>query len=98
MTLAIVGKIQKIGISRWCISTVIFKCHGEEEKRERWYDHYVLKESHNKVGDHQSWKKHLETFHFLAQFLFTISETVLDYYHQEVTARVTSRVAKRLKT
>ena len=37
-------------------------------------------------------------FHFLAQFFFTTSETELDYYHQKVSARVASRVAKRLKT
>ena len=37
-------------------------------------------------------------FHFLAQFFFTTSETELDYYHQKVSARVTSRVAERLKT
>ena len=33
-------------------------------------------------------------FHVLAQFLFTISETELNYYHQKVNVRV----AKRLKT
>ena len=33
-------------------------------------------------------------FHFLAQFVFTTSETELDYYHQKVNARV----AARLKT
>ena len=36
--------------------------------------------------------------HFLAQLLFTISETKLDYYHQKVNVRVASRVAERLKT
>ena len=34
-------------------------------------------------------------FHVLVQFLFTISETELDYYHQTVNVRVTSSV-KRL--
>ena len=33
-------------------------------------------------------------FHFLAKFVFTISETELDYYHQKVNVRV----AERLKT
>ena len=33
-------------------------------------------------------------FHFLAQFVFTTSETELDYYHH----RVNVRVAERLKT
>ena len=37
-------------------------------------------------------------FHFLAQFLFTTSETELDYYQQKVNVRVASRVAERLKT
>ena len=37
-------------------------------------------------------------FHFLAQFLFTTSETELDYYHQKMNVRVASRVAERLKT
>ena len=47
----------------------------------------------------QSWTKYLETFsRFLAQFLFTTSETELDYYHQKVSVRVASRVAERLET
>lgn len=37
-------------------------------------------------------------FHALAQFLFSISERNLDYYHQEVNVRVVSRVAGRRKT
>ena len=37
-------------------------------------------------------------FHVLAQFLFTSSQTELDYYHWKVNVRVTSRVAKQLKT
>ena len=37
-------------------------------------------------------------FHFSAKFVFTTSETELDYYHQKVSARVASRVAERLKT
>ena len=36
-------------------------------------------------------------FHVLIQFLFTIWETELDYYHQKVNVRVASRVAKELK-
>ena len=35
-------------------------------------------------------------FHILAQSLFTISETGLDYYHQKMNVRVPKRVAKRL--
>ena len=42
------------------------------------------------------WTKHLDTFHFLAQFSFTTSETELDYYHQKVNVQVTSRVAEPL--
>ena len=34
----------------------------------------------------------------LAQFVFTTSKTELDYHHQKVNVRVTSRVAERLKT
>ena len=36
-------------------------------------------------------------FHLLVQFFFTASETEPDYYHQKVSVRVASRVAKRLK-
>ena len=36
-------------------------------------------------------------FDFLAKFVFTTSKTELDYYHQKVSARVASRVAKQLK-
>ena len=35
---------------------------------------------------------------FLAQLVFTASETELDYCHQKVNVRVASRVAKRLMT
>ena len=34
----------------------------------------------------------------LAQFVFTASETELDYYHQKKNIRVASRVPERLKT
>ena len=34
-------------------------------------------------------------FHVLAQFLFTTSETEIDYYHQKVDVRVISRVTER---
>ena len=37
-------------------------------------------------------------FHFLVQFVFIISETELDYYHQKVNVPVVSRLAERLKT
>ena len=37
-------------------------------------------------------------FPILAQSIFTKRESELDYYHQKVNVRVTSRVAKRLKT
>ena len=46
----------------------------------------------------QSWKNTWRLFHILTQFLFTTSETKLDYYHQKVSVRVTSRVAEGLKT
>ena len=36
-------------------------------------------------------------FHVLAQFLFTASETKLDYYHQKVNVEVVSQVTERLK-
>ena len=37
-------------------------------------------------------------FHFSSQFIFTTSQTELDYYHQKVNVRVVPRVAERLKT
>ena len=37
-------------------------------------------------------------FNFLGKFVFTTSDTELDYYQQKVSARVSSRVAERLKT
>ena len=37
-------------------------------------------------------------FHLLAQFLFTTSETKLDYYHQKINVRVALQVAEQLKT
>ena len=37
------------------------------------------------------------SFHFLPQFLFTTSETELDY-HQKVNVRVSSRVTEQIKT
>ena len=42
--------------------------------------------------------KTFRLFHALAQFLFTASETDLDYYDQKLNAQVPSRVAKQLKT
>ena len=36
-------------------------------------------------------------FNFLAKFLFTTCETELDYYHQEVSTRVASRVSNKLR-
>ena len=36
-------------------------------------------------------------FHFLARFLFTTSDTVLDYYHNKKSLRVSSRVTERLE-
>ena len=36
-------------------------------------------------------------FHFLARFLFTTSDTELDYYHNKTSVRVASRVPERLK-
>ena len=36
-------------------------------------------------------------FHFLARFLFTASDTELDYYHKKKSVRVASRVPERLK-
>ena len=37
-------------------------------------------------------------FHVLEQFLFTTSETELDYYQQKVDVRAASRVSERRKT
>ena len=37
-------------------------------------------------------------FNFLVQFLFTTSETELDYYHQKINVRVALQVAEQLKT
>ena len=39
-----------------------------------------------------------DTFHILAQFPFTTSESELDYHHEKVNLRVASRIAERLKT
>ena len=36
-------------------------------------------------------------FHVLAQFLFTTSQTELDYYHQKVSLKIASRLAERLR-
>ena len=36
-------------------------------------------------------------FHFLARFLFTTSDTELDYYHNKTSVRVASQVPERLK-
>ena len=36
-------------------------------------------------------KTFLDFFHFLAQFVFTASETELDYYHHKVNVRVAER-------
>ena len=36
-------------------------------------------------------------FHFLARFLFTTSDTELDYYHNKKSLRIFSRVPQRLK-
>ena len=36
-------------------------------------------------------------FHFLAQFLFTTSDTELDYYHKKNSVGVASRVSEQLK-
>ena len=36
-------------------------------------------------------------FNFLARFLFTRSDTELDYYHKKKSVRVASRVPERLK-
>ena len=38
----------------------------------------------------QSWTKDLQSFYVLAQFLFTLSETELDYYCQKVKVQVDS--------
>ena len=53
----------------------------------------------SRITDHRMYGSNLgqnirRLFHFLAQFIITTSETELDYYHQEVNARV----AERLKT
>ena len=37
-------------------------------------------------------------FNFLVQFLFTTSETELEYYHQKINVRVALQVAEQLKT
>ena len=50
------------------------------------------------AGSHNLGQNICRLFHVLAQFLFTISETELEYYHQNMKVRVASRVAERLKT
>ena len=42
-----------------------------------------------------SWKKFFRLFLVLAPFFFTISETELDYYRQNVNVRVVSRVTEQ---
>ena len=42
-----------------------------------------------------SWEKCFRLFHVLAPFFFTISETELDYYRQNVNVRVVSRVTEQ---
>ena len=42
--------------------------------------------------------KRFTDFSTFSQFLFTTTETEIDYYHQKVNLRVASRVVKRLKT
>ena len=44
----------------------------------------------------QSSTKHMYTFSYLEQFLFTTSEMELDYYHQKVNVAVASRFVERL--
>ena len=39
------------------------------------------------------WQKNCRFFWVLGQFLFTVSETELDYYHQKVKIKITSQVA-----
>ena len=66
----------------------------------------VLKNFANFAGKHLCWSLFLinlgqniwRLFHVLTQFLFTASETELDYYHQKVNVRVASRVAEPPKT
>ena len=36
-------------------------------------------------------------FHFLTRFLFTTTDTELDYHHKKKSVRVASRVPERLK-
>ena len=48
--------------------------------------------------EQQSWTKHCRVFHRSAQFLFTTSETKLEYCQQKKNVRVVSQVAKQLNT
>ena len=62
---------------------------------------FLLKTDHfwsfNAFADNLG-QKNCRLRQFLAQFLFTKSETKLDYYHQKMKLRVVSQVAKQRKT
>ena len=47
------------------------------------------------IHRNESWKKFFRLFLVLAPFFFTISETELDYYRQNVNVRVVSRVTEQ---
>ena len=57
-----------------------------------WYRRLLCKRDKKLHLGQNIWR----LFHFLAQFLFTTSETELDFYHQTISARVTLRTAERL--
>ena len=48
-------------------------------------------------GRSQSLRKYLETIHLLAQFLFTASETELDYYHQKISVELPYELSNDLR-
>ena len=56
---------------------------------------FIIQNTHSEL---QSWTKHLQTFHFLTQFVLTRSETELDHYQRKMNVRGASLVAERLKT
>ena len=60
-------------------------------------DHFVQPESVVYKSIHNHGKNICGRFHILAQFSFIVSDTELDYYHQKINLKVTSRAAEQFK-
>ena len=60
-------------------------------------DHFIQPESVVYKSIHNHGKNICGRFHILAQFSFIVSDTELDYYHQKINLKVTSRAAEQFK-